>query len=94
MTTPRSPRSQSLLICSRTRTRLKHASQTLPNRDLSRLIQLSIRLTLLLLLQRRLSLGLPSQCEIVPILDRDALGHMIDFVDPNEPLGEFEHVVP
>lgn len=38
-------------------------------------------------------LPLSSHCEIVTILDRDTLGHVVDFVDTHQPFGEFEHIV-
>lgn len=31
---------------------------------------------------------------VVPILDGDTLGHVIDLVDTNKTSGELEHVVP
>ena len=72
----------------------------LPDRRLGRLTQLSIQLLLLmlillllLLLNRPSLLGLPAQREVIAVLDRDALGHVVDFVDADEPLGEFKHVV-
>lgn len=71
----------------------------LPDRRLDRLTQLSIQvlllmlMLLLLLLTRPSLLGLPAQREIIAVLDRDALGHVVDFVDADEPLGELKHVV-
>ena len=35
----------------------------------------------------------PSAVDIVLILDRDALGHVVDLVDADEAGGELEHVV-
>jgi hypothetical protein len=60
-------------------------------------------LTLALALSLGLDLGLAGilgqlrlspQRQIIPILHRDALSHVVDFIDAHKPLGEFKHVVP